>query len=292
MKTAPALRALAAAAILAAAGCERPPDEAWLRFVGFRSGDKNITVVEGKLRDKSTDYADAAFENATVQVGGGSGSTGTGILVGSARVEYTLGSSAPPVFEYPLALYLAAPKSGEATSGTVSDLPVVPAALKAWIIASGLTDGDEVRLTARVTFTAKTDDNNPLEVGGSVSVVLADEGGGEAAPVVSVAATDAQAEEDPLGTGLFTVSRAGSTAAALAVSYALATGEGHATNGTDYQTLGGSVAIPAGSAAATITVTPIADSAAEEDETVVLTLGSGAGYRVGTPRSATVTITD
>jgi hypothetical protein len=52
------------------------------------------------------------------------------------------------------------------------------------------------------------------------------------------------------------------------------------------------VVIPAGSATATVTVTPIADGVAEGAETVVMTLKAGAAYTVGTPSSATVTITD
>ena len=48
--------------------------------------------------------------------------------------------------------------------------------------------------------------------------------------------------------------------------------------------------IPAGSASAPITVTPIDDAASEGDETVVATLSSSASYTVGSPSAATVTI--
>ncbi|MGC4016593.1 MAG: Calx-beta domain-containing protein [Luteolibacter sp.] len=48
---------------------------------------------------------------------------------------------------------------------------------------------------------------------------------------------------------------------------------GMATNGTDYQTLSGTVTIPAGQTSATITVTPIDDYLQETGgETVILTL--------------------
>ena len=50
--------------------------------------------------------------------------------------------------------------------------------------------------------------------------------------------------------------------------------------------------IPAGSASAPITVTPIDDAASEGDETVVATLSSSASYTVGSPSAATVTIAD
>src|SRR5262249_23750460 len=56
---------------------------------------------------------------------------------------------------------------------------------------------------------------------------------------------------------------------------------GTATSGTDYQSIGTSVVIPANEAAATVVVTPINDSASEESETVGLTLASGSGYTLG-----------
>jgi PKD repeat protein len=107
-------------------------------------------------------------------------------------------------------------------------------------------------------------------------------------PVVTVMATDANASEsgDP---GIFTLSRTGDTSGALTVNYSLG---GTAVNGTDYQTLSGTVTIAAGASAATVTVSPIDDTQVEGDETVVITLSADAAYDVGTPGSATVTIAD
>ena len=85
------------------------------------------------------------------------------------------------------------------------------------------------------------------------------------------------------------VSRTGSTAAALTVNYTVG---GTATAGADYTALSGNVVIPAGSASATITVTPVDDTVSEGDETVVVTLSSSASYNVGSPSAATVTIAD
>ena len=87
----------------------------------------------------------------------------------------------------------------------------------------------------------------------------------------------------------FTVSRTGSTTAALTVNYTLG---GTATNGVDYQTLTGSVMIAAGQSSAAITVTPINDNVVEPTETVIVTLSQSAGYTVGSPASATVYIAD
>jgi len=109
------------------------------------------------------------------------------------------------------------------------------------------------------------------------------------APVVTIAASDPAAGEAGPDPGVFTVSRTGSTTAGLTVNYS--TG-GTATSGSDYTALSGSVFIPAGSASAPIVVTPIDDAVFEGNETVVVTLTSGTGYTLGTPRTATVTIAD
>ena len=108
-------------------------------------------------------------------------------------------------------------------------------------------------------------------------------------PTVTIAATDATAGENPVDPGSFTISRTGSTAAALVVNYTIG---GSATNGADYSTLGGSVTIAAGAASATVTVTPTSDTALEGDENVVLNLSEGAAYHVGAQRSGEVKITD
>src|SRR4030095_16246429 len=105
-----------------------------------------------------------------------------------------------------------------------------------------------------------------------------------------IMATHAIAAEAPTpAPGVFTVSRTGSTTAALTVNYTVG---GTATNGTDYQTLSGSVVIAAGPASATLTVTPIDDTVSEGDETVTVTLSPSASYNVGSPSTATVTIAD
>ncbi|MGQ0849140.1 MAG: Calx-beta domain-containing protein [Actinomycetota bacterium] len=108
-------------------------------------------------------------------------------------------------------------------------------------------------------------------------------------PVVSVAASDSAASETGPDTGMFTVSRTGSTTFALTVHYTLG---GSAGNGTDYAGLGTSVVIAAGQPSASIVVTPINDVIAEAAETVVLNLAANPSYAVGSPSSATVNIAD
>ena len=65
---------------------------------------------------------------------------------------------------------------------------------------------------------------------------------------------------------------------------------GTATFGADYtSTHSGTLTLPTGVRSAIVTVTPVVDAVAEAQETIVLTLGAGAGYTVDTA-SATVTI--
>ncbi|MBE8994971.1 Calx-beta domain-containing protein [Microcystis aeruginosa] len=86
---------------------------------------------------------------------------------------------------------------------------------------------------------------------------------------------------------LYIFTRTGSTTNPLMVNYTVG---GTATNGTDYASIPTSVTFAAGSAFATVTVDPTADTIVESNETVSLTLASGTGYTVGTPNAVTGTI--
>ncbi len=123
---------------------------------------------------------------------------------------------------------------------------------------------------------------------GTASATLTITSDDVAPATVSVTATDASAAENPLNTGTFTVTRTGATSDALTINYAIG---GTAAAGSDYQSLSGSVTILAGAASALITVTPINDTLTENDETVGVTLSPNAAYVVGTPASASVTLT-
>ena len=112
----------------------------------------------------------------------------------------------------------------------------------------------------------------------------------QALPIVSVSATDVIASEPGKDKGKFTVSRTGSTAAPLTVSYSLS---GNAVNGTDYKLLSGRVKIPVGSATGNIVVCPLDDALVEGTETVKVTLiNRAASYYIGLSNKATVTIKD
>lgn len=104
---------------------------------------------------------------------------------------------------------------------------------------------------------------------------------------VTVTATDADASEGGSDPGTFTITRTGSTASNLSVSFAMS---GSATNGSDYTTIGTPATIPAGSSSTNVTLSPIADGVVEVEENAVLTLATGTGYTVGAPNSATIRI--
>lgn len=109
-------------------------------------------------------------------------------------------------------------------------------------------------------------------------------------PIVTIQANVSDVVESSTSTNAFTITRASTnTSSSLAVNYNVT---GSATNGVDYQTLSGSLLIPAGTSNATIIITPIEDTLNEGDETLTISLSSGSGYQLGTPTSATIGIID
>ncbi|MCH8042669.1 MAG: S8 family serine peptidase [Planctomycetes bacterium] len=106
---------------------------------------------------------------------------------------------------------------------------------------------------------------------------------------VSIVALDPAAAENPVDTGTFIVTRT-DTDGDLIVSYSIDPSSTAAAS--DYIALSGSVQIDDGQSSATITLTPVDDVEEEGDEMLTLTLDVGAGYQVGSPASATVTIAD
>lgn len=118
--------------------------------------------------------------------------------------------------------------------------------------------------------------------------------------VVTLTAVNPDANErSPVTPGAFRLTRTGDISQELVVNVNPALGG--ATKGTDYNftpdytggTQGFSTfTIPAESDTLDITVTPVADASSEGPETVILQLGPGDGYLVGSPSSATVVIAD
>jgi uncharacterized delta-60 repeat protein len=91
------------------------------------------------------------------------------------------------------------------------------------------------------------------------------------------------------GAARVTVSRAGSTDEALTVNYLVT---GTAESGVDFNTLAGSVVIPAGQLSANIDVSPIASSPNPLPRTVTIQLSDATTYNIYQQNSATITIFD
>jgi alpha-tubulin suppressor-like RCC1 family protein len=108
-------------------------------------------------------------------------------------------------------------------------------------------------------------------------------------PVVSVITTDAAASETGPDKGVFTITRTGSTAAALIVDYSLA---GRAVHGTDYRRLDGRATIPVGQSSIPVEIIPFDDSYSEGTQDVVLQLRTTQSYFIGVTSTGTVTIAD
>jgi hypothetical protein len=113
--------------------------------------------------------------------------------------------------------------------------------------------------------------------------------------IVRLSVSPAAVPEDSGQPLVYTFTREGQANVPLTVSFTVG---GTATLGTDYRQTGaatftsasGTVLLPAGASTATVTIEPLADGVVELDETVVLTLTPGSGYRVDGPTVATGTI--
>jgi parallel beta-helix repeat protein len=216
----------------------------------------------------------AASDASAAESGPGPGTftiSRTGGTTSALTVNYSLSGTAENGTDYQsLSGSLTIPTG--AASATVTVTPIDDAAV----------EGSET-----VTLTLSANAAYTVGLPSSATVTIADND--QPPPTVTVAATDANASESGPGTGTFTISRTGSTTSALTVNYSRS---GTAANGTDYESLSGSLSIPSGASSATVTVRPIDDTAVEGSETVTLTLSASAAYIIGSPNSATVTIAD
>ncbi len=105
-------------------------------------------------------------------------------------------------------------------------------------------------------------------------------------PFVDIRATDPYALEGT-STGSFTLVRHGDTNAALSVTLLFS---GTASNGVDYQTVPGTVTIPAGFLAVDIPITPIVVNTG--NKTVTIALDTNSTYALSFRHRATVNIID
>jgi Tol biopolymer transport system component len=262
----------------------RPALSADGRFVAFASDASNLVPGDGNgWRDIFVVENPEAPPAVTIAATGPS-ATEAGLATGQLTVSRTGNTAAALTVFYTV--------TGTATPG--SDYGVLPgsvtipagaanAAIPVAPIDDAAVEPDEsvvVTLNAHVSYA--------IGAPGSATVmILSDDVSLPSVSTVTIAATAPMATEAGVTAGQLTVSRTGNTAATLTVFYTVG---GTAGAGSDYETLPGSVTIPAGAASAAILVTPLDDSAVEADESVVVTLSANAAYAVGLPNSATITI--
>ena len=108
-------------------------------------------------------------------------------------------------------------------------------------------------------------------------------------PAATVAATISTAREIDGQTGQVTVTRSGDTTLPLLVPLAVS---GTAVSGTHFQALPASITIPAGQTSAAVSVTPLADSLAQGNRTVVVAVAADFALVRDAAQTATVTIQD
>ncbi len=106
---------------------------------------------------------------------------------------------------------------------------------------------------------------------------------------ITVTATAPTATEASLNQGNFRISRSGSTNSAQTVYFDIT---GTASTPSDYAGLGHMVIIPAGVTSVNLPVIPVDDGTIEVTETVVLSLTSTPGAKIGGADQATVSIID
>ena len=250
----------------------------------FATGILSIRMIGGgtpNINSVIYDNIRATFPSPTVTITttGSTAATEAGPKTGTFLVARTGPTTAPLTVRYTVA--------GSATPGSdyvaLTGSVTIPAGSASATITVTPIDDTLAEADETVIATLTADDAYAIGTPGAATVTIISND----PPTVTIAATTPTASETGPTAGAFTVTRVGPTTAALTVLYTVA---GSATPASDYQALFGSVTIPAGSATATITVTPINDTLAEADETVVVTLAANAAYLVGTPNAATVTI--
>lgn len=102
------------------------------------------------------------------------------------------------------------------------------------------------------------------------------------APSVSIAVSPGNVAEDSGTPLVYTVTRSAALPSPTTVNLLYA---GTASGATDYSGAVATVVIPAGASSATVSITPLADTTVEADETVIVSVDNGSGYTVGSPSS-------
>jgi len=112
--------------------------------------------------------------------------------------------------------------------------------------------------------------------------------------VVTITASDATATKATSDTGAYTFTRTGPTTNSLNVNFSLVSGSGQAVYRTDYglSAIPPVFTIPAGQSSAVLTLNPIYLDQPMGTLPATIILGTGTGYALGSPASATVQVQD
>lgn len=159
-------------------------------------------------------------------------------------------------------------------------------AVRRWKDKAGTEFWDELLVPFSPVATY-TDATAPLGgIGAQYPTYTAVDGG-----LVTVAVAPGTVSEDGAPNLVYTFTRNAASRGTLIINYSVT---GTAVNGVDYETVGVApqVAFEGNNLTCTVTINPTADVDVEANETVIVTILPNAGYTVGSPASATGTITN
>jgi hypothetical protein len=191
--------------------------------------------------------------------------TRSGSTTSALNVNYLVSGTATIGVDY----------TGVPTSGTTKVVTIPAGGSSVNVVVDPVAD-TVIEANETVAFTLAPGAGYLPQTAGAVSATLTDDDTAS----VSVALQATELAEDGSQDLVYLFTRAGSLTTALTVNYTLG---GTATSGADYRApTTTTVTFAAGSATAVLQIDPLTDFALESDETVTLTLASGAGYVAST----------
>jgi hypothetical protein len=184
-------------------------------------------------------------------------------------------------------------QTGAATFGSTTGTITFAAGANTATLTIDPTADGTLENNETVALTITSGSNYTIGTTTAVTGTIADDD----TPVITLDVAPASVLEDGIANLVYTFTRTTNPANALTVRYSVG---GTATLNTDYTQTGaasfrstsGTITFAAGSNTATLTIDPKTDTTIESDETVILSLQTGTGYRVGTTAAVTGTITN
>ncbi len=268
-----------------------------LTLTGFSSGDSEISLL-APLTASAT-ITDSDTTTITLTAVNADQNEGTGGTTTAFTFSATLSNPVQGGFTIAYSTADGTAQAGSDYNGDVSKEVFSGSANESKIITvlvthDGTNEIDEAFTVALGAITATT-------LGGSISIADSPQTGtirNDDALTISIAATDANADENTAATGTYRVTRnsvLGNTTVNLAIDASSTAADTDWTqSGATLSSLApnstGTVTIPDGSTFVDITLTPTTDLHAEAAETVRLNITSDAAYVTGSPDNATVTI--